>query len=256
MRPRAWQVARAMGLAGLLALGAGCLSLGRGPAPLRIGTVSDSPPLAFREGRHWKGVEIELAKALADRLGQRPVFVALPSGELLTALLDGRVDVLMAGLAVTEDRRVQIDFASPYLVVGQAVLVRRADLPRVQTTIKIRSSPARAAVVEDSTGDYLITRYFPRASRYPFPTFDAAVDALLHNRVDMVVGDAPTLNWKARQKPADLALAPALFAREEIAWGFRRGSVGLRESANHALADWQQDGTLERILRRWMPVSR
>lgn len=255
MRPRARQVARAVGLAGLLALGAGCFSLNHGPAPLRIGTVNDSPPLAFRDGRRWKGVEIELARAFADRLGVRPVFVALPSADLLPALLDGRVDLLMAGLAVTEERRVQIDFASPYLVVGQAVLVRRADLPRVHTDIKIRSSPARAAVVEDSAGDHLITRYFPRASRYPFPNPDAAVDALLQGRVDMVVSDAPTLWWKAGQKPADLALAPPLFAREEIAWGFRRGSVGLRESANHALADWQQDGTLERILRQWMPIS-
>ncbi|MDD2239503.1 MAG: transporter substrate-binding domain-containing protein [Kiritimatiellae bacterium] len=255
MRPLAGQVARAVGLMGLLALGAGCLFLGDRPAPLRIGTVKDSPPLAFREGRHWKGVEIELAHAMAERLGRHPVFVALPSTELLPALLNGRVDVVMAGLAITEERRVQIDFASPYLVVGQGVLVRRGDLPRVQTAIKIRSSPGRAAVVEDSPGDRLITRYFPLASRYPFSTPDDAIDALLNNRVDMVVGDGPALHWKARQRPEALALAPALFAREEIAWGFRRGSVRLRESANKALGNWQQDGTLEGILRRWMPVT-
>mgnify|MGYP003583507116 FL=1 len=247
--------ARAAALAGLLALGAGCLSLGPRLDPLRIGTRADAPPLAFRDGRRWRGVEIDLGRAFAERLGMRPVFVALTPGELLPALLDGRVDLLMAGLAVTEERRVQMDFASPYLVVGQGVLVRRADLPRVTTAIKIRSATARAGVIQDSAGDRLVTRYFPRASRYPFPDLESAADALRQRRVDLVVGDAPALWWTAREAPSDLAVAPALFAREEIAWGFRRGSVRLRESANDAFADWRSDGTLERILRRWLPVS-
>ena len=247
--------ARAAALAGLLALGAGCLSLGPRLDPLRIGTRADAPPLAFRDGRRWRGVEIDLGRAFAERLGMRPVFVALTPGELLPALLDGRVDLLMAGLAVTEERRVQMDFASPYLVVGQGVLVRRADLPRVTTAIKIRSATARAGVIQDSAGDRLVTRYFPHTSRYPFPNLKSAANTLRQRRINLIVGDAPALWWTAREAPSDLAVAPALFAREEIAWGFRRGSVRLRESANDAFADWRSDGTLERILRRWLPVS-
>ena len=62
---------------------------------------------------------------------------------------------------------------------------------------------------------------------------------MLEKKIDLLVYDAPAAWWiSLRHEPA-LALAPDLFAREEVAWAFRRGSVALRESANQALADWQ-----------------
>jgi predicted Rossmann fold flavoprotein len=161
------------------------------------------------------------------------------------SLLTGKVDVLMAGLTVTEERRVQIDFAAPYLVVGQGALVRKIEAPAFTTDIKVRSAPVRVAVVEGSAGESLVARYFPNARRTGYSSRDLAVQAMLQNEADMVVHDAPALWWSALRHPDDLAMAPALFAREEIAWGFRRGSVRLRESANDAFADWQRDGTLE-----------
>ena len=243
---------------GLALAAAGCRSPGlrsaSGP-PLRIGVAEDSPPLVFRQNRRWAGVEADLGRAFAARLGMRPVFTAYPPGKLEAALLDGKVDVLMAGLAITEDRRVRMDFASPYLVVGQAALVRSQDLLRVNTSIKIRSVRARVGVLAGSAGDSLVSRYFPHAVRHPFPAADEAVDALLQNRIDMLIADAPALWWSALQHEPKLVVAPPLFAKEEIAWAFRRSSVSLRESANQALEAWRKDGTLEAILRRWMPVS-
>lgn len=247
-----------IGLALWLALAAaGCRSSGpfSGP-PLRIGVAENSPPFVFRQHRRWTGAEADLARAFATRLGMRPVFVAYPPGQLEAALLAGRVDVLMAGLAITEDRRVRMDFASPYLVVGQAALVRSQELLRVNTSIKIRSIQARVGVLEGSAGDRLVSGYFPLAVRHLFPDAEEAVDALLRNQIDMLIYEAPALWWIALQHEPKLVVAPPLFAKEEIAWAFRRGSISLRESANQALADWQKDGTLEAILRRWMPISR
>lgn len=252
------QASARIGLALWLVLAAaGCRSPGpRAPAgpPLRIGVVEDAPPLVFRQDRRWSGLEAELGRALATRLGQRAVFVAFPPVQLETALLDGKVDVLMAGFAITEDRRVRMDFANPYLVVGQSVLVRSQELMRVNTPIKIYSIRARVGVVAGSAGDRLVSRYFTQAIRHPFPHADEALEALRRSQIDMVVHDAPALWWIARNEPA-LAVAPPLFAKEEIGWAFRRSSVSLRESANQALVDWRKDGTLEAILRRWIPVS-
>ena len=244
----------ALALAAVLA--PGCRSVDSAKSPLRIGVVEDSPPLVFRHQGRWSGVEVELGRALAARLGLKPVFVACPPARLSAALLEGKVDVLMAGLTITEERRVQMDFSSPYLVVGQAALVRSADLLRYNTAIKIRTARVRVGVQEGSAGDRLVSRYFTGAVRTGFARTDEAVATLLEDRIDMLVADAPAAWWLALQHPDRLAVAPALLAREEIAWGFRRGSVVLRESANRALADWQKDGTLEAILQRWIPYSK
>lgn len=259
MQLRPLHLRLALGLACAALGAAGCLS-SQSPRPpprtaLRIGTVAESPPLAFRLKGRWTGLEIDLGRALAKHLDMKPVFVALPPDQLGPALLDGRVDILMAGLSITEERRVQMDFSAPYLVVGQTALLRTADRLRFNTEIKIRAATGRVGTVAGSTGDRHVSRYFTHAQRMEFPSAGEALDALLHDRIDLLVHDAPALWWLARPQNG-LALAPVLFAREEVAWGFRRGSVTLRESANQALARWQQDGSLEAILKQWIPVSK
>jgi len=224
-------------------------------APLRIGVIDDSPPLIFREKRRWKGIEAELGRALAARLNKKAVFVAFPPDLLTQALLNGQVDILMAGLALTEERRVQMDFSSPYLVVGQAAMVRPTETYRYSTKIKIRSTQNRIGVIEGSAADRLVSRYFVQAKRVPLPSWKEAVAALRQKEIDLWIGEAPLVWWTTQHEMPPLAMAPVLFAKEELGWAFRRGSVTLREAANEALQDWQKDGTLEMVLGRWLPFS-
>lgn len=246
-----------MGLALGLSLISGCRSTPEPPpvTPLRIGVVQNSPPLIFRVKRRWKGVEAELGRALAARLNKKPVFIPFPSDQLTRALLDGKVDILMAGLAVTEQRRVQMDFSTPYLVTGQAALIRPTEQYRYSTKIKIRSTRNRVGVIHGSRADDLVTRYFANATRVPFETRETAVEALQNKEIDLWVGDAPLVWWTTQHESPQLGIAPVLFAKEELGWAFRRGSVTLREAANEALLDWQKDGTLEMVLGRWIPFS-
>lgn len=249
-----------LGLAIVLAVASGCRTSAPSRVapqiPLRIGTVENLPPMAFKQKGCWSGVEVELGQALATRLGMKPVFIAYPPSQLSAALLDGKVDMLMAGIAITEERRVQMDFSAPYLVVGQTALVRTSDLLSFTTEIKIRSTQARTGVVEDSTGDRLVSKYFSNTIRIAFPQAEEAVAALCQNQIDLLIYDAPSAWWLALRHKNQLSVAPALFAREEIAWAFRRGSVTLREAANQALTDWHKDGTLEAVLQRWIPFSK
>lgn len=248
-----------LGLVWLLALGAhsGCRSAGSvETAVLRIGTVADAPPLSYRQKGVWEGLEADLGRALATRLGLRPVFVACAPEDLSAALIEGKVDLLMAGMTITPERRVQMDFSAPYLVVGQVAVIRPADRMRYNTEIKIRSTAGRVGVVKGTTGRRLVARYFTNAARVVFPDAKAAAAALREGRIDLLIYDAPAALWIALRHENQLAIAPALFAREEIAWAFRRGSVALREASNQALADWQKDGTLEDILQRWIPYSK
>ncbi|MGD9783004.1 MAG: substrate-binding periplasmic protein, partial [Kiritimatiellia bacterium] len=216
-RPRR---ALGLGLALLgLALAIGCQALRpASPGALRIGVADESPPLFFRRGGHPCGLEADLGRAFAARLGLKPVFVAAAPAELEAALLTGKVDVLMGGTTLTEERRVQMDFAAPYLVVGQAALIRAADLPRFNTAIKIRSARARVGVVAATPGDAYVARYFTRASRGVYPDPAAAAEALRAGQIDLLVYDGPAAWWLALRHRPHLALAPALFARAEVAW--------------------------------------
>lgn len=226
------------------------------PTNLRIGVVPDAPPLIFRQNGRWAGVEADFARALAARLEMKPVFVACPPGELSSALLNGQVDILMAALPVTEERRLQMDFSQPYLVGGQAALIRAEDILRYNTDLKIRSARSRIGVRAESTAQELVAGYFTPATVQEFARPEEAAAALRDREIDLFIQDGPGAWWLARQSDGRLVVAPPLFARKELAWGFRRSSVALREAANRALDEWQQDGTLEATLRRWLPVSK
>ncbi|HOU22482.1 MAG TPA: transporter substrate-binding domain-containing protein, partial [Kiritimatiellia bacterium] len=117
-------------LALLAAHVSGCRTPLASSAALRIGTVRDAPPLICRQKGRWTGLEADLGRNLAARLGMKPVFIPLPAERLTDALLTGKVDMLMAGLTITDTRRLQMDFSLPYLVVGQAALIRSEDLLR------------------------------------------------------------------------------------------------------------------------------
>jgi ABC-type amino acid transport substrate-binding protein len=260
MRNFSGHVPFVLALALAWALASGCRSASPDrPASggvLRIGTVANAPPLIFRQKGQWVGIEAELGEALAARMDMAPVFIAYPPSKLAPALLDGKVDILMAGLTITGERRVRMDFSVPYLVVGQSALIRSSDLLLYNTEIKIRAAKSRVGVVTDSDGERLAAKYFMNASARAFPRAEMAAEALRQKQIDMLIYDAPAVWWLALQYGQQLVLAPPLFAREEIAWAFRRSSVALRESANQALDDWQKNGRLESILRRWIPISK
>lgn len=254
---RRWPVLFLLPLWAVVVL-AGCLS--RAPdderAVLRIGTVADRPPLAYVENRRWRGVESAMARALAFRLQMSLEWRSYPEAQLEPALRNGDIDVIMAGYAVTDARRATVDFASPYLVSGQGALLRPENAADFPTALDLQSTARAVGTLQNSEGDRYVRRYFMRARVQSFSSLQQALHALRGGEVDMFIYDAPWI-WDAVQRhPGEFALAPVLMARTEIAWAFRRSAVSLRESANQALADWVEDGTLQDILQRWLPVSR
>ncbi len=91
---------------------------------LRVGVCANSPPIIFKQAGDYAGVEAELARGLGDALGMNIQFVDCPWNELIPALLDGKFDIIMSGMTITEQRSVRIAFTSPYLTAGQMCLVR------------------------------------------------------------------------------------------------------------------------------------
>ena len=86
-----------------------------------------------------------------------------------------------------------------------------------------------------------------------YPSATAAVQELQTRRVDAVVHDGPVLAWLQAPQSADLDLVPTRIADEQLAWMVRRDDPNLLRELNGALATMRSDGTLDRILRQWVP---
>src|SRR5215510_8789876 len=83
--------------------------------PLRVGVFTDNPPIAFQQDGRLAGIEIDFANQLAPALNRELTLVPLGRDDLIPALLDGRIDVIMSGMVIPSTPRYRIAFGDPYL---------------------------------------------------------------------------------------------------------------------------------------------
>jgi len=144
-------------------------------------------------------------------------------------------------------------FADPYLRSGLAALVRRADRKRLGSRDAVCKSPVDVGVVAKTTGEQRVRERCPAVITRVYQTANDAVLELRTRRIEAVVHDGPVLGWLLSQYGAELELVSTGIADERLAWMFRRDEEALLQAVNGALATMQSDGTVERVLRRWIP---
>ena len=115
------------------------------------------------------------------------------------------------------------------------------------------SSPLNVGVVQGTTGQMALEERCPAIIPRLYPTVRDAVLELGRRRIDAVVHDAPVLIWLQSQEEGDLQVVPTRVGNQALAWAFRPEDTALRASADDALATMRADGTLDRILARWVP---
>ncbi len=221
---------------------------------LRVGINPEQPPVIFVEDKRVTGLEADLARAFAVELGVPLNFVVMDWDELIPALASGKIDIIMSGMTATEVRSVRINFATPYLVTGQMPLVRASDLSRYPTTLALKYTQARVGVEKGTTGDFLVRENFLYAERVPYDNISKAAADLTTGQIDMVVADAPTVWWLAADDSMKgLTPVGAVLTNEYIAWGVAKTNPGLKYAADAFVTKLQADGTLDAMVKHWLP---
>jgi ABC-type amino acid transport substrate-binding protein len=223
--------------------------------PLRVGVSPVFPPMVFKQQGQLVGIEVDLARALGERLGRAVTFVELLWEDQIEALQQGRIDIIMSSMSITPARAFVIDFSLPYLSVGQGILVRREDEGKYLLGMPHKPS-GPVGVLKATTGEFLVQRDFPKARRRTYKSEADAVQALKKKRIDLFITDSPLVWYLAGVHAAEgLSAVSFLLSQEQLAWGVRKGDDSLRNAANGFLQEAMQDGTVAGILRRWTGMA-
>ena len=223
---------------------------------LRIGISPDYMPLAYKDPTFGlSGVEIDFAKQLGKGLGKSIVFVEIPFPELIQALLEERIDIIMSGMSITNERAERVSFTDPYAVVGQMVLVRAKDrsaFPNVQSFSKLTS---KIGFVQKTTGEMAAKEFFPQATLTPQLMIEDGIAALRKGEIEVFIHDAPTV-WRIAGNPSEKELAGLYWplTKEPLAWAVRKNDEPLRFALNRQLDQWRSDGSLKQTLSRWVTL--
>ena len=167
---------------------------------IRIG-VSEFVPWTMRDddGR-LQGFEIDVGNQLADDIGVKPEFVPFEWDDIIPALQSGDIDVIAAGMAITPQRALKVNFSRPLAVsgvTGQGLEELRSDLNRPQ---------AKISVVKDTLADSVARTLFDRASIQTFGSSADAEEMLLEERADAYVASMPAIVFLMLRNTGEISI--------------------------------------------------
>lgn len=209
----------------------------------------------FKVDERLQGIEVELAKMIGKTIGRPVQFVELPWDEQITALLDGKTDIIMSGMSVTKEREAKIAFSPPYAEYGQMALVRDDDRTRYPQARNIMATTGKVAVIPETTGAEFVEKFFPNADIVKKDTPNAAAKAIVKKEADVFIYDSPTIIWLGGEYDQEkIGAVPINLTVEYLAWAMRKDDKKLQEQVSDALTQLEEGGEIDWVLDRWLPT--
>ena len=222
---------------------------------LIAGVKTDYPPFGFLDKKGVnKGFDIDIAKALSKELfgNEKAVqFVPVTSGNRIESLTSKKIDIIVATFTITEERKREVDFSSPYFITGELILVRGDS----KITNYQDLAGRKVATIRGSTGDIAVEELVPTAERVRFENNFEALQALKKHRVEAFVQDYVLL-FNLLQKNPGLKMAnlqPFRPARYGLA--VRKGDKEWLDFINSTLAKMKDSGEYEKLLEKWFGLE-
>ena len=199
---------------------------------------------------------MEVADAIAKKLGLELVVDDMGFDAALTAVQVGQSDIAMAGITVTKDRLEVMDFSDSYATGIQVVIVNEG------SDIKTVDDLANAQLIgtQKATTGYIYCSDTPENGGYgedrvkAFDTGALAVMALVNGQVDAVVIDNEPAKAFVEENPG-LEILDTEFAVEDYAIGFAKGNTALLDAVNAAMAELKADGTFQNIVDKYIKAD-
>lgn len=219
---------------------------------LRVGLETGYIPFEMRDKRGGIiGFDVDLAKLMARKLGVRLRLVNTQWDGIIPALLTDKFDVLMSGMTITEGRAKQVDFAQPYIVAGQTILIQPALAARIKTYADLDAPGFTIAVKLGTTGETAAREYMPRSKIESFESESEGLLQVRSGRAQAFVYDLPfNLVYMARN-PGALVHLSQPFTSEPLGWALRKNDLQWRDWLNAYLAGIRADGAYQALYGKW-----
>ena len=203
----------------------------------------------------FEGIDVEIAGAIAEKLGLELVVDDMDFGAVITSVQTGKDDIAMAGLTVTEERKQNIDFADVYATGVQVIIVKEGS-----EIASVDDLNGKMIGCQESTTGYNYCSAAPEDGGYgeenvtAFPNGANAVQALLTDKIDCVVIDQePAKTFVAENE--GLKILDTEFTSEDYAIGVSKENPALLAAINSALAELKADGTVDEILAKYIKAE-
>lgn len=224
---------------------------------LHMSTNAAFPPyeMTTDDGK-FEGIDVEVAQAIADKLGLELVVDDMAFNAALTAVQTGQSDIAMAGITITDDRLEVMDFSDSYATGVQVVIVKEdSPIQSIDDLVNADMIGCQA----DTTG-YFYASDTPENGGYgedhvtAYDTGALAVMALVNGQIDAVIIDNEPAKAYVEANEG-LKILEGEWVVEDYAIGFAKGNTALLEAVNAAMAELKADGTFQAIVDKYIKAD-
>jgi cystine transport system substrate-binding protein len=218
---------------------------------LRIGLEGTYPPFDSRNSAgELEGFDVDVAKAVAAKLGVKPEFIPTEWSGIIAALQTGKFDVIVNQVTITPQRKQVLDFSQPY-TYSAAQLIQRVDDKREFKSLDEFKGDKKLGVTLGTNYDQM-ARAVPGINVQTYPGAPEKLRDLSSKRIDATIDDRLMLPYMI--KTSQLPLRPGAVlkgADQEMGIPFRKNNPKFAKAINDALTGLKQDGTLKKISVHW-----
>lgn len=218
---------------------------------LTMATNAEFPPYEYKEGDKVVGIDAEVAQAIADKLGMKLEIVDTKFDAIIPGVQSGKYDMGMAGMTVTPEREQSVAFSDSYatgiqsIIVNQGSNIKSVDDLSEKTKIGVQLGTTGDIYAKDDFGDEAVQEYDKGAD---------AVQALIAGKIDCVIIDnEPAKSFVAANE--GLEILKTSYAEEDYAICFKKDNTELQTKVNDALKELIADGTLQKIVNKYITAD-
>ena len=214
---------------------------------LIMSTNAEFPPYEMTDdNKNYIGIDVEIAKAIAAKLGLELEIMDVDFDAALLAVQQGKSDIVMAGVTVNDDRKLVMNFSNTYATGKQVVIVKDGSDVTVDNLGEKMIGTQRA-----TTGNIYASDDYGEDHVVAYDNGATAVQALLNGQVDCVIIDnAPAQEYVKAN--AGLKILETEYVIEDYAIGFGKTNTALVAAVNEALDALIKDGTVQNILDKYI----
>jgi len=205
-----------------------------------------------QKGR-YVGFDIDIAKEMAKAMGVKFVPINTAWDDIIPSLTTGKFDIIISGMTITQERNLKINFADPYIIVGQTILINKKHAGIIKSYKDLNDSRYIVTSQSSTTGETAVKTLIPKCIYKSFKTENEAASEVLNGNADAFVYDLPFCAViMAMQGNGKLFFLDTPFTYEPLAWAVRKTDPDFLNWLNNFLRQIKNDGRYDRIYNKWI----
>ncbi|MFK2825417.1 transporter substrate-binding domain-containing protein [Bacillus sp. B190/17] len=218
----------------------------------KVGIDTTYPPFEFEEGGEYKGIDIDLINAIAENQGFQIEFSPMDFGGIIPAMQAGQLDIAIAGMSITDERKKIVDFSDPYFDAGITLVVKKdnenikavSDLKGKTVAVKKGTVGAKFAQEHAGKEGFQVTQ---------FNDSPAMFQEVVNGNADALIEDYPVIAYAIAQKELGLKVVGERLNGDQYGIAVLKGkNPELLEKINKGLAGLKKNGKYDEIINKYL----